>query len=308
VLPRYQYFRMRAIALTTTMLVLSATPLTAAEDKQDQLLTELKTLTEKAKQERAADRWLQNELETLISRYSVPTMKILVSQDFQDRRFEASKDWTTTSGHFEFDRGYGLVSRVDPNAKAATSKADDPNRPDLSKEEAVAGLLVGLLLKEQRSSAREEPVKPAEASVNPAEAASIFLPTTVSNAFLLESELTLGETSEEARIAFGVFQSAKEDYGYQLRFKSGDRGYVEIQRIRNKGSSVVETRELADVFKDGKSHQLSWLHDSNGQIRVKLDDQIILEASDRAFKDDYQRLRIVNDSGELAIHSLRVSG
>lgn len=278
----------------------------AAEQDQKTLIDELKVVVERARAERVADRWLQRDLDDLIARYDVPELTVRVFENFQDRRFAPSEGWRFSGPGMEVDRGYGLVSVVDPNASSGRA-ADARSEPDLSREEAVAGLLVNLLLQDK---VRDEPDHRADGQSEavPKGPAVGMLPADIPNAFLVEMELTLEETSEEARVAFSVFQSEAEAYGYALKLKTGPRGYVEIERQRQQQRAIVDSRDLGEVFSDGQSHRLAWLHDGSGRIVVTLDDAVLLDASDKAFRDDYRQFKITNDSGNLAIHHLKISG
>jgi len=293
---------------TPLSILLMMTPaLVFAENQNDKLLEELKALTDKSREERAADRWLQNDLEALIARHSAPEMEILLFENFEDRRFRPNPDWKVTGGHFEFDRGYALVSEVD-SSKVTGDATPSAEEKELSREEAVAGLLVGLIMKEKGKAKSQPESMPSEVKASKAQPANIILPTVIKNAFLLETELTLNELNEEARIEIAVYQTAKERYGYRLRMKTGKRGYLEIERVRNNGTSIVESISLPEGLSDGNSHQLSWLHDSSGRIVIKLDDNLLLQGEDKVFKDDYGRFSVTNRSGSLAIHSLKISG
>lgn len=278
-----------------------------AEEAPKTLIDELKVLVEKARSERAADRWLQRDLDDLVARYDVPELAVVVFENFQDRRFVPSKDWRFSGARMQVDRGFGLVCSVDPNATAAPVETRD--EPELSREEAVAGLLVNLLLKDQ---VREEPDtdKARDDQSDPVSTGPAIgiLPANIPNAFLVEMELTLGETSEEARVSYSVFQSEAEEYGYSLKLKTGPRGYVEVERQRQQRSAIIDSQDLGEVFSDGQSHRLAWLHDRSGRVVVTLDDVVILDATDNAFRDDYKQFKITNDSGDLAIHHLKISG
>ena len=94
--------------IAASLLLSIAAPGSAEEEVT--LLSELKTITEKAKAERAADRWLQRDLDDLVSRYDKPKLRELVLENFQDRRFVPADGWRFTGTQTQFDRGYGPVS------------------------------------------------------------------------------------------------------------------------------------------------------------------------------------------------------
>ncbi|MCP3665689.1 MAG: hypothetical protein GY696_24870 [Gammaproteobacteria bacterium] len=295
------------LSLVITILLIS--PATAfAENSKQELLDELRTLSEKARHERAADRWLQNALEELVDQYSQPEQKLLLLDDFQDGDYTNTPQWHVLSGEFSVESGVGLRSRVDPNFIASTPPPKQKKKTT-SKEEAVAGLLADILLgpSKRADQPNPEPVE-AEPTSDPTQPAKIMLTTSIPNAFIIETRFTLNETSDEARIELDLFQEESEQYGYHLYIKTGRRGYIELERVRNQKSVVIEGQNLASNLSDGSPHKLIWQQNDEGAISLTLDDQLLFEVRDKAFRDDYKNLSFTNRSGDLQVHEVSISG
>lgn len=276
-----------------------------AADPGVTLVDELRVLAERARNQRAADRWLQEAMEELVVRYSKPVAQELLFDDFRDGDYTRNPQWQVVSGSFRVGRE-GLFCVVDANAAAQGATS---SQQDASPEAAVAGLLVGMLLGPPKDSQQTQQSGTTATPLGaPGDPAKIVLQSQVPNAFIIEARLTVRELSQEARIDIGLFQEATERYGYRLRMKSGPRGYVELERIRNQRSSIVESLDVADLFANKQAHDLRWQQSSDGTVSVFMDDQKLFEVRDKAFNDNYQQLGITNHSGDLTVHQVRISG
>ena len=64
-------------------------------------LEELRTLVEKSRRERAADRWLQNALEDLLAKHDSPWQREVLYDDFADGDFNRNPTWQVMRGQFQ---------------------------------------------------------------------------------------------------------------------------------------------------------------------------------------------------------------
>jgi hypothetical protein len=71
---------------------------------------------------------------------------------------------------------------------------------------------------------------------------------------------------------------------------------------------VVESARLSTDPGDGGRHQLSWRQATSGDVTVELDGQPLFSVRDKAFRDGYQQLVLSHWSGDLTLHSIRISG
>lgn len=283
---------MRATILALPLLLLPLASVATEGDTQT-LVNELRTLSDKARQQRAADRWLQRALDDLVARYDWPWKKELVFDDFADGDYQHQPAWQVDSGRFWVARGRGLRSRTEPGTAAAP--ATQPG----SVEDAVIGALLQRALGTGEGNGAGTP---AAAAIN-----AIRLDTAISNAFALEADFSLEAPDGDGRFAFSLLQAGGQ-YGYRLRVVGGAKGQVELERVRGGRGAVVEQAPLATNPADGGDHRLSWRQAPDGEVIVELDGERLFAVRDKAFRDGYRQLGLSLAAGDLTLHSIRVSG
>ena len=289
-------FARSALALMFGASMLVTPPAVTAGDPPG-LLDELRSLVEKSRRERAADRWLQNALEDLLAKHDSPWQREILYDDFADGDYNRSPTWQVMRGQFQVLRGQGLYCSA--TGDGATTAAE-PASPPQSTGEALSGLIVGALLDQALGPA---PQTAASAS-GPNE---IRVKANVGNAFAIDLGFRHAADSDGA-FEIVLLQSEAGNYGYRLRVQSGLRGFVELQRIRGGRGAVVDSRDLAPGLADGMLHELTWRQRPDGMVSVMIDGKGLMEVRDRAFRDPYPWLHLINDQGELTVRSVRVSG
>ncbi|WP_260294413.1 hypothetical protein [Sedimenticola hydrogenitrophicus] len=300
---------MRIIATFACLSLLFAAPsaYTAGSDNQELqgLVDQLRELTERARQQRAADRWLLNELEELVSRHDWPWRNELLSEDFADGDYDQNPRWQVHSGRFWVDSRLGLRSR----SEAASDPAQPPKKAEQKQDlgKALLGALLQDALRgdndsrgreERREESREQPHQPAE----------IRLPLPVPPVFDLQIELSAhNPPSEAGQIEFSLDQGELGDTGYRLVLMLGERGSLELLSRLNGRTRVIERLEL-DNIGDGRTHAIEWRRGPNGRIELLLDEQPLLQVSDHSFRHPFSQLAIRNQVGDFAIGSIRLYG
>ncbi len=126
-------------------LLISATciPL-QVQAEESTLIQELKTLTSKAKQQNAADRWLQRALESLVAKYDNPWTRILLEEDFSDGDYTQGPSWQVVGGRFRVDATLGLISRVQ-NSTGQTQPSTTTAPTSTNNDDLTSALLGALL-------------------------------------------------------------------------------------------------------------------------------------------------------------------
>lgn len=289
---------MRRLPLILSLALLPSTATLAAGPDTQALVDELRQLTEKASQQRAADRWLQRALEDMVARYDWPWRNELVFDDFADGDFDRAPHWTVVNGRFWIARGRGLRNRTEYRPTEQPSQQAQP-----SIESAILGALLESAV--NKGNGGQHDSAPANDGGTPSE---IRLDTRISNAFAIETEFSLEDPTATGRIAWSLLQGNQGLYGYRLRLATGNGAYLELERVRAGRSAVVDSRTLQRSPADGGTHQLVWRQAPNGDVAVELDGQAVLSVRDKAFRDDYRQLVLTNWSGDLTLHSVRVSG
>ncbi len=98
---------MRITVITLLLFLVTATTASYAVDSENEqlqtLVDQLKGITEKARNERAADRWLLSALEELVERYNWPWRDQLLMEEFSDGDFQQDPTWQVRSGQFWVD-------------------------------------------------------------------------------------------------------------------------------------------------------------------------------------------------------------
>mgnify|MGYP006306725617 FL=1 len=74
------------------------------------------------------------------------------------------------------------------------------------------------------------------------------------------------------------------------------------------GGSWRRVPARAQTSGDGSPHRLVWRQAADGQVQVLLDDEEAVNLRDRAFRDGYGLLELINRAGELAVRSITVLG
>ena len=64
------------------------------------LVNQLRDITQRARKERAADRWLLQALEDLVAKFDWPWSKEIVKEDFYDGEYQSAPAWEVVSGQF----------------------------------------------------------------------------------------------------------------------------------------------------------------------------------------------------------------
>ncbi|WP_428622936.1 hypothetical protein [Sedimenticola sp.] len=297
---------MRILATFTCLALLfgSSPAFTANADNEQlqNLVDQLRELTDKARQQRAADRWLLNDLEELISRHDWPWRNELLSEDFSDGDYDQNPSWQVISGQFWVDGRLGLRSRSEAAAAEPAASEQPAQKQDLGKA------LLGALLQEAlRGKEKNQPSEaaPADKRHEPAE---IQLPLQIPTVFALQLELSVHNPPREpGQIEFGLYQDSEGDTGYQMNLLLGERSSLELLSRINGRTRVIESVAM-DSIGDGQTHTIEWRRDPNGQTDVLIDEKPLVRVRDHAFRHPFKQLAIRNQAGDFAVGSVILHG
>jgi hypothetical protein len=292
--------RTLVVVIFLTILIASSTTTAGAPDNQQlqTLVDQLREITEKARKERAADRWLLNELEDLVSRHDWPWRNELLNEDFSDGNYDQNPAWNVVAGQFWVDGRLGLRSRSEPEEEATAPQAQEQKK-DLGK-----ALLGALLQEAMRGKERQEP-EPTQKRDQPAE---IQLDLQIPTVYALQLEFSAHNPPQEAgQIEFSLYQGKSGDTGYRLILTLGDKSSMEILSRINGKTRVIERVEFGNIS-DGQTHAIEWRRDPNGQIEILLDEQPLVRVRDSSFRYPFKQLSIRNQGGDFAIGSVTLHG
>ena len=296
---------MRILTLFTTIgLVFTLqTPAFAAEEDAElqTMVDELRGITEKARQQRAADRWLLTAMEDLVAKYDWPWRDELISEDFSDGDFSQDPAWQTVSGEFWLDRRLGLRSRTPVREARQEQPAEEPKK----EKQDFGKALLGALLKEALGPEKEKDQQPSRQPSGPAE---ILLPQQIPSVFAVEMEISVhNRPSEEGQYEFGLYQNTQGSSGYRLVLFTGDRPTLEVLSIRSGRTMVLDSVTVADLS-DGESHALGWRRDPNGRMEVLVDGTSVSSVRDNSFRYPFTQFSLTNKGGDMAMQSLSLQG
>lgn len=267
------------------------------DDNLQAMISELNALIDDADKARAADRRFIQDLRDLINQYDWPWQTPILSEDFTDGRVDSDTTWKVTSGKFEAERGIGLYSNVFETKTVASSSSDKASEKD------AAALLIGAILDEAlKTKKKKEEKKPVSTE---GEVADIHVYQAITNAFAMEVELDA--RSSKGRFDLGVFQGAPDKSGYKLIFIPGKTASIELVRASSRGISVIDVNDKITAPGD-QVHTIVWTRNKRGEMVVKLNDKEVIKISDRSFRDAFDGLKMINQSGEFAVRRVEITG
>jgi len=296
-------------ALLMASLILPTTQVTAAKDQDAALLDELRSITQKSREQQAADRWLQRALDDLIAKYDWPWQRKLMYEDFSDGDYTHNPTWQVAQGDFHVIQGKGLASSIRADKSQRNNEPEPAPSQPKSSEDALGAFVLGALLDKALGTEKSEKKNPSTAAriesyTGPNQ---IRLQANVTNAFAVTLVIRTG-LDKPSQFDIALLQSKKGLYGYRLRIATNSKGFVELVRIRNGREAIVDSQKLPININDNRLHDLAWRQNSDGTVIVLLDEKPVIEVRDRAFRDNYPWLQIEHQAGELTIRSVRVDG
>jgi hypothetical protein len=275
------------------------------EDTQA-LVDQLREITEKSRQNRAADRWLQRSLEDLIAQYDWPWRQELLYEDFSDGDYSHAPQWEPVSGQFWIDPTLGLRSRVrmQQQREEQTSRQQESQSQDVST--AILSALLQEALRSEKQAEPEPETKPArEERYGTAE---IRLPIQIPGTFAFRTELSAhNHPSEPGMMQFGFYEEADAAWGYLITLHTGDQPLIELSMLRGGRHMLIEEIAIADL-NDGQPHEIEWRKNNYGETELRLDQQTLFRGRDRDFDRGFETLSVLNQGGDFGVRSIQLQG
>jgi len=266
-------------------------------DKQptQQLVDELKKLTDQAEQNRAANYRFIDQLRDLAARYDWPWGKQILFDDFRDGDFRHNPSWNAQSDAFWVTRSVGLQTQLSTRAGGGNNQ-----NTDRSPEETLLGIILeGAINKHQQQDRRS--VKP--------DRADIYAVVPVSNAFAIELEISAtGRDIQGSSFEWGPYQNQTTDSGYRLVYQAGNRSELKLVAYRRSMSSVIDLYDKGGLLEDGNMHKITWQRSVNGLMTILLDNRQIMQVRDRSYREPFNGFIMSNRGGDYAIRSVSIFG
>ena len=231
----------------------------------------------------------------MAERYDWPWRNQVIHDDFTDGDYTYNPNWIVSQGKFTVDRYNGLKTHV--LATQPVAQSHNENSDDLGK------VLLGALLKELEDDKTRQSVSPSKSQ---ASSAVIRTNAPISNAFAVQLELI--SRTKQGRIEFAVYTSEQQMPGYRLAYNPGARNSLELLRVWQRNSSVIQTADKTLTLEDRGPHHFEWTRDKRGNMKVKVDGRVVINTLDRGIGEDFRGFSIINAGGEYMVKSIKISG
>lgn len=275
----------------------------AGTDRLQELVDRLTKLVDEADRSRAADRNFILDLRGLVADYDNPWRTEILRDNFLDGDYTSNPRWTLDRGRFWVERGKGLRSNVPapqvPDQDTAASGGSGSR--DLKGRELAIALLGSLL---DRSTG-EETTQPSTASAATDDQARIHIAREIPNAFSIRVDLWV--LSDAGQLNLGPYKQTDTSGGYRLSLTPGGSPVLRLLRVSPGGTALIESVNSLQGLSDGKSHALVWTRSTAGEMRVSLDDKVLMRVTDRSVLSPLKGFKLVNRFGDFAIAGIQIN-
>ncbi len=277
--------------------IVQAQPVTAP-DKTQQMINELKQLTEQAERERSASHRFIDQLEGLIARYDEPWQQRVLFDNFRDGDFLRNPVWHSNSDDFWVRANIGLRTELYRNHRSGYR-----TRPRPDQNPSPEGVILDMLLGgDDQGTTRGRTARPFPVR------ADLSTSVAISNAFSITLNITdMGRNNrEDGEFEFGPYQGANLESGYRLVYRNGSRPALFLVNYRQHTRTVLARYDRKRLLGDGNMHTLKWMRSANGQMRVLLDGKERMHVRDQRYRDRFSGFVMTNLGGDYAIRSVDI--
>ncbi len=263
------------------------------------LVNELRAELDRAEKDRLADPWFLRDLRQILDRYDFPWQVRILHDDFSGQGPGPDGPWRVTAGEFLIDWRHGLRTVIKPPRQTQSQQQSDPTA-------ALIGALLQQALTGEQGGQQTTSQEPTYAAM--------IAPARISNAFAIEIELSSRPVDgvSTGRLEFGPYQGEGANAGYRLVYSPGAPAgspSLELLRVSSRGTtSTLEFYDQPLSLQDGQPHTLTWTRDRAGMMVVKLDGQVLMETTDRSYRDPFDGLAVVNSGGDYAFRRVTIDG
>jgi hypothetical protein len=258
-----------------------------SDQKLKSLVTDLNALIKKAETANAADPNFIADLKKLSAKYPVAGTaastagQVFLSDNFADGNYTANPTWKVSAGTWQVDtkgQSIGLSSIIGQSTSNKVSGND------------VLKAILGV----QEQQAPQSTY------------ASIYTVAPMSNTFKASVKFVSG--NKKGPLNIGPYQGASASSGYRLVYQPGNETGLILQRIV--GNQVTQVGSYNDPInlEDGKVHELLWSREASGKMRVYVDGQQLIIATDTQIQGNLDGWLNVNQGGAYWIREIRVVG
>ena len=268
------------------------------DTRLENLLQDLKSATQHAADQQTAKPKFLGALRKIIQAYDAPGQVELLFDDFRDGDLTTNPAWIVESGSFRVAQGAGLRSQFTPVVSEPTAAP--------AQQQGLGSALLGAVATELQKSVTDT----VQATAPVAALAELYTPFALSNTFTVKLQFQTGaqDTAAERHFEFGPYQGAQRDSGYRLVYRTGPQPTLELQRLTNGRSAVVETSSQVSQLGDMRAHSIEWQRKSDGTMAVRLDGEVIIETADKATQTAFTGFTVINRGGDYTVQEITILG
>ncbi|MDZ7667490.1 MAG: SEL1-like repeat protein [Desulfotignum sp.] len=219
-----------------------------------------------------------------------PWTTVLLEDAFTDGDFSTNPRWTPVSGNFWVDSNYFLRSeRTVPN----TTQSDQQD----STEKKIADIF-GQVVKEMMNQ---------QQGTQASDLSEIYIQQKIDNAFAIEATMIMLSNQIGQSFEFRMYHDQYRNSGYVVKFLHEKEQSMALIRFDQSGSSVIDMTRQGRIFRQNASQSLSWMRYADGEMKVMIGEEEILNTRDNMFKA-FDGISFINEGGDYAVDSIRVLG
>lgn len=266
-----------------------ATTNLTADQKLQKLTTDLNALIKKAETANAADPNFLADLKKLAAQYQVGAIPaalggpgtVFLYDNFSDGDYTTNPTWKVSAGTWKVD------------TKGATQGLSSTIGASSSNKITGNDVLKAILGAQQQDAPQST-------------YASIYTAAPIANTFRMTMKIV--SANKNGPLNIGPYQGASASSGYRLVYQPGNETGFILQRIV--GNQITEVGSYNDPvnLEDGKTHDLIWQREATGKMRVYLDSQQLIIATDTQITGNLDGWLNVNQGGSYWIREIKVVG
>jgi hypothetical protein len=260
-----------------------------SDQKLQKLVTDLNALIKKAETANAADPNFLADLKKLSAQYPATAAAaalggpgvVFLHDTFADGNYTANPVWKVSAGTWKVDTKGSTIGLSSAIGQAPSSKVTGND------------VLQAILGQQQQ----QEPQSTY---------ASIYTAAPMSNVFKATIKFVSGNKNGPLNI--GPYQGASASKAYRLVYQPGNETGFVLQRVI--GNQVTQVGAYNDPvnLEDGKVHTLMWQREPTGKMRVYLDGQQLIIATDTQIAGNLDGWLNINQGGSYWIREIKVEG
>lgn len=256
------------------------------------MISELKEKIEDADKRMTAHPKFLDELRLLVQKYKSRLRERFFKDTFNDGNYDKNPIWTVKSGDFSVT-SEGRLNSYGPLKIDETESSPSPVGDTTLEQEAVGIILDSIFGPQKQKKQQTQPAKKTRASTGPA---YLFTRTTFPPDFEMVMKFKSSESSEMDVLLLG---SKNYSPRYRLKIKTAhsEADPMEIIRDGSSRSYTIAASDKLPVINDGKFHTLTWMRLSDGEMKVLIDDTLVLQTYEVYYRDQFTGLGMMNTAG-----------